>query len=76
MEQSPQLVLDFTQKIDDEGALKTHIEALYVALDYNEYHRKGSIRKWLGVGSLSECRDVTKLLWYDSYLSRKIREGK
>lgn len=73
--QDAQPMLDLTQKLT-EGAVKERIRLLWDELDYNPYHRVGSVRKHLRSESMSDVRNVDALLWYERYLIAKRKEEK
>ena len=73
MEQS-QLMLNFDQEIEAIGAVKGRILKLWDSMEYNPYHRVGSIRKHLRHESMSSCNDIITLLSYEHYLIDKSKQ--
>ncbi len=67
-----QLSLDLTARVQI-GEVRQRILDLWDELDYNGFHRVGSVRKHLGsfAGSMQDCGDVGMLLKYEVYLKGK-----
>jgi len=59
--------------------LKTQIVVLQNAMKYHGKHKENSLKKHLGVASLTDCVDYDALLAYRAYLEEKYKrylEGK